>query len=145
MLMWTARFQTFTAVVAATGSIFNAAVVGNTSAATWAFCAAMAATSGAIVSRKLASTLHCLPNVKEHPASTGDTQSNQTDGGGLDVSSCSASSILEEYGASSLQELYDAYKKGEGWIKWRLSQTRIPEDDPSSGYVLLRTDRIVES
>jgi hypothetical protein len=32
-------------------------------------------------------------NVKEHTASPEDTQNNQTDGGGLDVSSCSASSF----------------------------------------------------
>jgi hypothetical protein len=35
-------------------------------------------------------------NVKEHTASPEDTQNNQTDGRGLDVSPCSASSLLSE-------------------------------------------------
>jgi len=43
----------------------------------------------------VARVTNLLPNVKEHTASTEDTQNNHTDGGGLDVSPCSASSFWQ--------------------------------------------------
>jgi hypothetical protein len=49
-------------------------------------------------------------NVKEHPASSEDTQNNQTDGRGLDVSSCSASSYLVDPALIDRSKLVEAYK-----------------------------------
>jgi hypothetical protein len=67
-------------------------------------------------------------NVKEHPASTEDTQNNHTDGRGLDVSACSASSF--DFGAMNLSE--DQRKLCESVDKMRTHGNKMDEHEKDS-------------
>jgi hypothetical protein len=70
-----------------------------------------------------------LPNVKEHPASSEDNQNNQTDGRGLDVLTCSASSLKRKM----LEDLVDGKITTEeytnGYIEAGFATRELTMDD----------------
>lgn len=79
-------------------------------------------------------------NVKEHPASKGDSQSNHTDGRGLDVSSCSAFSLLAQFPIGVQEQMKEIVRKHGKDAKISYRTIRMPHPQHPDQTVVLYDD-----